>query len=645
MKVFLPDGNSIELENGSNVADLASTISRGLAKKAVFAEINSKPADLTATLNDGDSVKIYTENDKESLDVLRHSTAHLMAQAVQRLFPYVKVTIGPTIQDGFYYDFDTEKPFTPEDLQAIEKEMKKISSEKLDITREEINKEDAIKLFKDKEENFKVEIIEELEEDIVSLYRQGEFVDLCRGPHVANTSKLKHFKLLNVAGAYWRGDEKNKMLQRIYGTAWFKKQELDDYLKMLEEAKKRDHRKLGKELELFSTFDEIGAGLICWLPKGARMRSIIEDFWKKEHFKNGYEMLYTPHIGKANLWETSGHLGFYNENMYSPMDIDGMEYYIKPMNCPFHIMTYKIKTRSYRDLPMRLAELGTVYRYERSGVLHGLLRVRGFTQDDAHIICTEEQIEKEIEEVLNFSLKMWQAFGFEKIKGYIATRPEKSVGDNSMWDKAIKSLTQAIEKSNLDFEVDEGGGAFYGPKIDLKVKDSIGREWQMTTIQFDFNLPERFNMTYVDSDGKEKRPFMVHRALLGSLERFFGVLTEHFAGAFPLWYAPVQVKIIPISDDQLGYSKKIAEKLMNNDIRVEIDSRAEKMGYKIREAQMNKIPHMIIIGKNEEDNNLISVRLRNGENKNNLDFSDYLRVLIELINNRSLSLWDNGGES
>lgn len=644
MNVVLPDGSKFEIENGKTVFDLASKISRGLAKKAVCAEINGSLSDLSTELVDGDEVKIYTEIDDEALGVLRHSTAHVMAQAVQRLFPNVKVTIGPMIKDGFFYDFDVETPFNSEDLEKIEKEMSKISAEKLVVTREEVTKDKAIELFASMGETFKVEIIEELDVETVSLYRQGDFVDLCRGPHLNFTSKVKHFKLLNVAGAYWRGDEKNKMLQRIYGTAWFKKQELADYLHLLEEAKRRDHRKLGKELELFSSFDEIGAGLICWLPKGARIRTIIEDFWKDEHYKNGYELLYTPHIGKANLWETSGHLGFYNENMYTPMDIDGNDYYIKPMNCPFHIMAYKMKTRSYRELPIKLAELGTVYRYERSGVLHGLLRVRGFTQDDAHIICTQEQVESEISEVLDFSLKMWKAFGFESIKGYIATRPEKSVGDDAMWQRAIGSLTNAIEKSGIEFEMDEAGGAFYGPKIDLKIKDAIGREWQMTTIQFDFNLPERFDMSYVDTTGAEKRPFMVHRALLGSLERFFGVLIEHYSGAFPIWFAPVQAKIIPISDEQLEYAKSLQSKLINEGFRVDIDARNEKMGFKIREAQLDKIPHMIIIGKNEMEDQKVSIRLRNGENKNNLDFSEYIGVLRALNNSKSLTLW-HGGES
>jgi len=639
MNIYLPDGNLFELMEDATVIDLAKKISNGLAKSAVAGEVNGKSVDLYHTLKDGDKVRIITNKDKEALDILRHSTAHLMAQAVKRLFPEAKVTIGPNIEDGFYYDFDIERPFTPEDLEKIEKEMKKISDENIQIRRKVLSKDEAVRLFRSMGETFKVEIINELQESEVSLYEQGDFVDLCRGPHLPSTGKIKFFKLLNVAGAYWRGDENNKMLQRIYGTAWFKKEDLDDYLNRLEEAKKRDHRKLGKELELFSTFDEIGSGLICWMPKGGRMRATIEDFWRKKHYENGYELLYTPHIGKSNLWQTSGHLDFYNENMYSPMDIEGQNYFIKPMNCPFHIMIYKSKTRSYRDLPLRWAELGTVYRYERSGVLHGLLRVRGFTQDDAHIVCAQDQIESEIKEVLRFSLEMWKSFGFENIKGYIATRPEKSVGDELMWEKATNSLTEAIKSSGIEFEVDEGGGAFYGPKIDLKVKDAIGREWQMTTIQFDFNLPERFDMAYVDKDGQQKRPFMVHRALLGSLERFFGVLIEHFAGAFPMWIAPIQVKILNISDAQVEYCKELYNELIAQGFRVELDLRNEKIGYKIREAQMEKVPHMIIIGNDEMENKKVSVRLRNGENKNNLDFSEYIGVLRELDKSKTQQLW------
>ncbi|PMP72360.1 MAG: threonine--tRNA ligase [Calditerrivibrio nitroreducens] len=639
MEIVLPDKNKISLEDDATVADVAKKISEGLFKRAIAGKVNGNLVDLSAKVKDGDQVTIITEKDPESIDILRHSTAHLMAQAVRRLFKDVKVTIGPTIQDGFYYDFDIDTPFKEEDLEKIEQVMADIARQDLPIIRKELKKEDAIKLFSEMDETYKVEIINDLGEEVVSIYSQGEFVDLCRGPHLPSTGFIKHFKLLSVAGAYWRGDEKNKMLQRIYGTAWFKKSELDEYLNRLEEAKKRDHRRLGKELELFGTFDEIGSGLICWMPKGAKVRATIEEFWRKEHFKNGYDLLYTPHIGKSNLWHTSGHLDFYSENMYSPMDIEGQNYYIKPMNCPFHIMIYKSKNRSYRDLPLRWAELGTVYRYERSGVLHGLLRVRGFTQDDAHIICAQDQIVEEIEEVLKFSLEIWKTFGFTSIKGYIATRPEKSVGDDSMWKAATDSLMESIKKSGIEYEIDEGGGAFYGPKIDLKVKDAIGREWQMTTIQFDFNLPERFDMVYVDRDGKEKRPYMVHRALLGSLERFFGVLIEHYAGAFPFWLAPVQIKILNISDEQADYCEQLYRRLKTEGFRVELDLRNEKIGYKIREAQLFKVPHMIIVGNQEKEKNLVSVRLRNGETKNNLDFSEYFSVIDELNRSKTLNLW------
>ncbi|MCX8083607.1 MAG: threonine--tRNA ligase [Calditerrivibrio sp.] len=639
MEIILPDKNRIQVEDTATVADVAKRISEGLFKKAIAGKVNGKLVDLSNKVNNGDEVTILTEKDPESLEILRHSTAHLMAHAVQELFPNVKVTIGPTIQDGFYYDFDVETPFKEEDLEKIEQKMMELSKRDLKITRTDLSSDEAIKMFTEMGETYKVEIIRDLGEQVVSIYSQGSWLDLCRGPHLPSTGYIKYFKLLSVAGAYWRGDEKNKMLQRIYGTAWFKKSDLDEYLNRLEEAKKRDHRRLGRELELFATFDEIGSGLICWMPKGAKVRATIEDFWRKEHYEHGYELLYTPHIGKANLWQTSGHLDFYSENMYSPMDIEGQNYFIKPMNCPFHIMIYKSKNRSYRDLPLRWAELGTVYRYERSGVLHGLLRVRGFTQDDAHIICAQDQIEQEIQEVLNFSLYIWKTFGFSSIKGYIATRPEKSVGDDQMWQTAINSLMESIKRSGIDFEIDEGGGAFYGPKIDLKVKDAIGREWQMTTIQFDFNLPERFDMIYIDKDGKEKRPFMVHRALLGSLERFFGVLIEHYAGAFPFWLAPVQIKIMNISDDQSDYCKELYSKLRAGGFRVELDLRNEKIGYKIREAQLFKIPHMLVIGNQELENSRVSIRLRNGETKNNLDFSDYFGVIDDLNRSKTLNLW------
>ncbi len=544
-----------------------------------------------------------------ALETLRHSAAHVMADAVQRLFSGVKITIGPSIEHGFYYDFDYPKGFSPEDLVAIEAEMHTIVAQKLPFECEEVTREKAKEIFRD--EPFKIELINELPAgERLTIYRHGAFVDLCRGPHVADTGKIGVFKLLKVAGAYWRGDEKNAQLQRIYGTAFPTKEELDAYLKFLEEAEKRDHRKLGAELDLFSSLDEYGAGLILWHPKGARIRDLIETFWKSEHYKNGYDLLYSPHLGRSTLWETSGHLDFYRDSMYAPMDIDGAEYFIKPMNCPFHIMVYKTHMRSYRDLPLRWAELGTVYRYEKSGVLHGLLRVRGFTQDDAHIICTPEQIEQEIREVLRFSLAMWKAFGFTDIKAYLATRPEKAVGEPERWDQAIHALKNAVAEEKLAYELDEGGGAFYGPKIDLKIKDALGREWQMTTIQFDFNLPERFDMTYIGSDGHKHRPYMVHRALLGSLERFFGVLIEHYAGAFPAWLAPVQARVITISDEQVPYAKEFIAACRAQGLRVELDDRNEKLGLKIREAQLAKIPYMLVVGKKEVEGSAVAVRSR-----------------------------------
>ena len=556
-------------------------------------------------------IKVAEKGDREllELETIRHSAAHVMADAVLRLFPGAKITIGPSIEDGFYYDFDCEHAFTPEDLSAIEAEMEKIVAEDLPFAREEVTRERARELFAS--EPYKLELIDELPEgSVITVYRHGNFMDLCRGPHVGRTGEIGAFKLMKVAGAYWRGDEKNAMLQRIYGTAFRTKEELRSYLTMLEEAGKRDHRKLGAELDLFSTMDEYGAGLVLWHPRGARIRHAIEAFWKDEHFKHGYDILYTPHIGRATLWETSGHLDFYREGMYSPMDIDGQDFYIKPMNCPFHIMVYKSKIRSYRDLPLRWAELGTVYRYEKSGVLHGLLRVRGFTQDDAHIFCTPEQMENEILEVLRFSLYMWKSFGFTDIKAYLATRPEKAVGEPERWDQAIEALKNAIAAEKLEVEVDEGGGAFYGPKIDLKVKDAIGREWQMTTIQFDFNEPERFDMHFIGADGQRHRPYMVHRALLGSLERFFGVLIEHYGGAFPAWLAPVQAKILPVKDDVNAYAAEVAAELAGRGVRVEVDGRSEKLGLKIREAQLAKVPYMLVVGAKEAAAKSVAVRSR-----------------------------------
>jgi len=569
----------------------------------------------------------------EKLEKVRHSTSHVMAEAVLEMFPDAKIAIGPAIENGFYYDFELPRSLNPDDLAAIEEKMREIIKQEKDFVKEVVSKERARQLFND--QPYKLELLEDLPEgEEVSTYTQGKFTDLCRGPHVENTRQLnpKAFKLLSVAGAYWRGDEKRPMLQRIYGTAWKTPKDLKKHLQNLEEIEKRDHRKLGKELDLFSTHEEAGSGLVYWHPMGARIRLAIEDYWRNEHRKNGYELLFTPHVGRSWLWETSGHLNFYNENMYAPMKVDDQDFYIKPMNCPFHIMIYNSQKHSYRDLPLRWAELGTVYRYERSGVLHGLMRVRGFTQDDAHIICTPDQIEEEIAEVLRFSLQMWKAFGFSDIKAYLATRPEKSVGEEQAWSQASESLQKAIESEQLDFEVDEGGGAFYGPKIDLKVKDALGREWQMTTIQFDFNLPERFDMTFVDQDGKEKRPYMVHRALLGSIERFFGVLVEHYGGAFPPWLSPVQAAVIPVAPTFSDYAEKVLAELKKRGYRVEGMFSDERMNAKIRDAQNRKIPYMLIVGEQEQENGTVSLRTRKGGKQNGLtiqEFADYLAKKVE----------------
>ena len=548
---------------------------------------------------------------KTALETIRHSAAHLMAQAVKQLYPETQVTIGPVIEDGFYYDFYRKSPFVPEDLEKIEKRMKEISLQSLDIIRKEMPREEALKMFDDMNEPFKREVINDIaSNDPISVYTQGEFTDLCRGPHVENTKFLKSFKLLNTSASYWRGDERNKVLQRIYGTAWHTDKELRLYLKRLEEAKKRDHRKLGKELDLFSVTDEVGPGLILWHPKGSRIRCLMEDFWKEEHFKNGYEMVHSPHAAKVDMWKTSGHMDFYKDNIFSPMDIEGKEYVMKPMNCPFHIQIYKSRLRSYRDLPVRFAELGTVYRYERSGVLHGLLRVRGFTQDDAHLFCRPNQIEEEIIKVLDLILLILKSFGFNEYKVYLSTRPDKFVGSEENWEKATNALKQALEKSKLKYEIDPGEGVFYGPKIDIKIKDSLNRFWQVSTVQVDFNLPQRFDINYIEEDGQKYQPIMLHRALMGSLERFFGCLVEHYAGAFPLWLAPVQIILLPITDQNHEYSDEVFKKLTLSGFRVEKDLRNEKIGFKIRDAQIQKIPYMIVIGEKEQTNKILAVRKR-----------------------------------
>jgi len=575
-------------------------------------------------------------NSKERLEVMRHSAAHVMAEAVQSIFPDAKFGIGPAIENGFYYDFDLPRSLTPDDLPLIETKMAEIIASDTPFVKEEVTKEEARQIFV--AQPYKLELIDELADEKLGLYRQGSFVDLCRGPHVSSTGEIKAFKLVNIAGAYWRGHERNPMLQRIYGVAFDTEEALAEHLKKLEEMEARDHRRLNKQLNLYITPEEIGGGLIIYGPKAGRIRTIVEDFWRQEHFANGYELLYTPHIGLSKLWERSGHLDFYKDNMYSPIDIEGQQYYLKPMNCPFHMLAYKAQPRSYRDLPLRWAELGTVYRYERSGVLLGLLRTRGFTQDDAHIMCTPEQVEDEIAEVYRFSIHIWQAFGFDKYKVYLSTRPEKAIGTEEQWLQAENALQKVLHNQKVDYEVDKGGGAFYGPKIDIKIEDAIGREWQMTTIQFDFNLPERFDMVYTGSDGQEHRPYMIHRALLGAWCRFFGLLIEHYAGAFPVWLAPVQVMVIPVADRHLDYARKLEADLKSEGIRVNVDARSETVNLKIRQAQLEKIPYMLVVGDKEVAAANVSVRLRSGEQLSAQSLDNFKETIKTVIASKTKDL-------
>ena len=558
-----------------------------------------------------------------------------MAHAVRDLFPEAKLAIGPAIEEGFYYDFDIDKTFGPEDLALIEQKMSEIIQLNNSFVRKIISRQEAIKLFQGMGEKYKVELLEEIGDDEVSLYEEGGFIDLCRGPHVASTGQVTAFKLLSTAGAYWRGSEKNKMLQRIYGTSFKDRKDLEDYLNFLEEVKKRDHRRLGKDLDLFSISEEIGPGLILWHPNGAAIRRAIEDFWLKEHYKADYEILYTPHIAKIQLWQKSGHLDFYRENMYSPMEIEGIDYQIRPMNCPFHIHIYKSSLRSYRDLPIKYAELGTVYRYERSGVLHGLLRVRGFTQDDAHIFCREDQIEEEIMGVLEFTLFILKTFGFDTYEVYLSTRPEKYVGSLENWERSTNALKQALDTKGLAYEIDTGEGVFYGPKIDIKVKDILNRPWQCSTIQVDFNIPERFDVTYRGSDGKEHRPIMIHRALMGSLERFFGILIEHYAGSFPLWLAPVQVEILTIAERHSDYAMSLLKTLKSEGFRTVLNIDNEKVSYKIRAATLRKVPYLVIIGDREISEQKVTVRKRSGENIGPFALDEFIETIKDKVRNKT----------
>lgn len=572
----------------------------------------------------------------EKLAMIRHSMAHVMAEAVLEMFPDAQIAIGPSIENGFYYDFELPRQLVESDLEEISARMKAIIASGKEFRRIEVSRDEARKMFAG--QKFKLELLDAIPEgETVTIYNQGGFTDLCRGPHVESTKQLNAdaFKLLSIAGAYWRGNEKNPMLTRIYGTAWSNPKELRLYLDHLADVERRDHRKLGKDLDLFSLHEEAGPGLVYWHPRGARIRQTIEEFWRKEHYANGYEMVYTPHVGKSWLWETSGHLGFYKDSMYPPMEMDKADYYVKPMNCPFHIMIYNNSLRSYRDLPCRWAELGTVYRYEKAGALHGLMRVRGFTQDDAHLFCTPEQMDDEIAEVLRFSIHMLKCFGFEEFHAYISTRPEKSVGDPALWDSATASLKKAVEKEGLKYDIDEGGGAFYGPKIDLKIKDAIGREWQLSTVQFDFNLPERFKMKYVDKDGREKRPLMIHRALLGSIERFFGVLLENYAGAFPPWLSPDQVAIVPVGEVAFDYARKLEERFRKAGLRAYADLSGERMNAKIRKAQQMKVPYQVIVGEKEMAGDLVSVRYRGGRQANGVATEDFIHEVQDIVDRKA----------
>ncbi|MFQ5574555.1 MAG: threonine--tRNA ligase [Terriglobia bacterium] len=634
--VVLADGNELELESGSTLTDLAGKIGSRLKKAAVAGMIDGELSDLNTVLSDKARVELVTLTAPEGREVFRHSASHVLAQAVTELFPGVKLGIGPATEDGFYYDFDMDHALTDDDLAKIEKQMKRIVQNNPVFARDEMRREDAIDMFRAAGQPYKVELLEELDDPTVTVYRQGGFSDLCRGPHLPSASKIGALKLLKLAGAYWRGDETNKMLQRVYGAAFASSKELEEFLYRLKEAEKRDHRRLGKELDLFTIDEEVGPGLPLWHPKGALIRKEIEDFWKDEHLKHGYELVMIPHIAKINLWQTSGHIDYYREYMYSPIEIDDQEYILKPMNCPGHIRIFKSRTRSYRELPIRWAELGTVYRYERSGVLHGLLRVRGFTQDDAHVFCRPDQLEEEIIKVIQLVLFMLKTFGFDDYEVYISTRPDEYAGTLENWDKATGALEKALKTVNLAYEIDPGEGVFYGPKIDIKIKDALGRAWQCTTVQVDFNLPERFDVKYVGDDNREHQPIMIHRALLGSMERFVGCLIEHYGGAFPVWLSPIQAVILPIADRHLDYGREVRGRLRDEGVRVELDERSESIGKKIRDAQLQKVPYMIVVGDNEVDEGTLAVRSRDGSDERGVEIGTFVNALTEQIERKSV---------
>jgi threonyl-tRNA synthetase len=629
------DKSTFSTEKSTPISDFLASLE--LEKKPLFARINGQLVSLDTPLIEDAEMELIDRESEEALDVLRHSASHLLAHAVLELYPGTQTGIGPAVENGFYYDFLRDQPFTPEDLEAIEKKMKEIVQRDVPIERVLLSKEEALQLFERQGQELKVELIQEKAEGQVFNYRQEDFIDFCRGPHVPSSGYIKHFKILSSSGAYWKGDEKGKQLQRIYGTAFFSQKELDKYLELLEEAKKRDHRKIGPELDLFSFNEKLGGGLILWHPHGSAIRRVIEEFWYEEHFKDGYEIVYSPHIAKLDVWHQSGHTEFYDA-MYPPLLHEGMEYELKPMNCPFHIMVYKNRPRSYRDLPLRWAELGTVYRYERSGVLHGLMRVRGFTQDDAHIFCRDDQLEDEIKRVISLAQLLLKAFGFEEFEVYLSTCPDKYCGLLDDWEKATLALEKALKDKGMDYQIDPGAGVFYGPKIDIKIKDALQRSWQCTTVQLDFNLAERFDLSYIGEDGQPKRPYLVHRALLGSLERFFGVLIEHYNGNFPVWLAPVQVIFLPIADRHNLYVENLSHKFREQGIRASVDHRREKIGYKIRDAEIHKIPLMCIVGDKEVSEESVSLRIHGVGDRGKMDVNEFLEKVKELVKNKSLSV-------
>ena len=629
IRIVLPDGSVSQCNQGTTIKEIIASWKKEMLPSLVAAKLNNKPVDLSHPIEEPATILLINIEAKEGVEILRHSISHVMAQAVKDLFQGVQITIGPSIEEGFYYDFDYRENFTPEDLAKIEERMREIIAANHPFARQEMSRDEAISFFRERGETYKVELLNELPEDVktVSLYSQGGYVDLCRGPHIPSTGMIRAFKLLNLAGAYWRGDERNKMLQRIYGTGFATEKALAEYLHIVEEAKKRDHRKLGRELDLFQINDEAGPGLIIFHPKGTRLRNIIEDWERKEHLKRGYEMVMGPQILKVDLWKRSGHFDHYRENMYFT-EVENQVYGIKPMNCLSHMLIYKSKIRSYRDLPLRYFELGTVHRHEKTGVLHGLMRVRQFTQDDAHILCTPEQLNGEITAIADFVSYAMKVFGFD-YDVELSTRPEKSIGSDEEWEMATAALERALKINKIEYEVNEGDGAFYGPKIDFKLKDALKRKWQCATIQCDFTLPDRFDLSYIGADGEKHRPVMLHRVILGAIERFMGVLIEHYAGAFPVWLSPVQAVLMTVTDKHIPYGERVYIELIEAGIRAERDFRNEKLGYKIREAQMQKVPYMLVIGDREMESNRVSPRERSGKDLGSTGVNEFIELIRE----------------